>query len=148
MTRIAIDTSLLVYAQLNTDDPKGERAQTLIGRATFDGVMTMQVLGEFLRVVQRSRPDRLAGAIAQVETYADLFATPQTTLEVVTAAAAIARDHKLELWNAVIVSASARAGAEVLLTEDLQDGRVVGGLRVINPFRVENAAAVEALFSI
>jgi predicted nucleic acid-binding protein len=148
MTRVALDSNILVYAELTPDEAKGQRSRALIAAAAADGVIAMQALAELLRVVQRKSADRLEGAIAQVREYLEFFRAPLTTDEVLLAGAAIARDHKLQLWDAVIVAASARAGAEVLLTEDLQDGRVVGGLRVINPFLVENAAAVEALFPI
>jgi predicted nucleic acid-binding protein len=39
-------------------------------------------------------------------------------------------------------------GVTVLLTEDMQDGRTIEGLRLINPFLAANNAAVEALLGI
>jgi predicted nucleic acid-binding protein len=50
--------------------------------------------------------------------------------------AAIARSRRLgfSFWDALIVEAALRAGAGRLLTEDLQDGQEIGGLRVENPF--------------
>ena len=37
------------------------------------------------------------------------------------------------------------AGVTVLLTEDLQDGREIDGLRIANPFNPENLAMVAEL---
>lgn len=37
-------------------------------------------------------------------------------------------------WDALIVEAALAAGADTLLTEDLQHGREIEGLRVHNPF--------------
>jgi predicted nucleic acid-binding protein len=45
------------------------------------------------------------------------------------------QDSRLPYWDALIVETARDAGARVLLTEDLQDGRDFGGLRVRNPFR-------------
>jgi predicted nucleic acid-binding protein len=37
-------------------------------------------------------------------------------------------------WDALIVEAALRGGADRLLSEDMQDGRVVEGMRIENPF--------------
>lgn len=41
----------------------------------------------------------------------------------------------LSCWDALIVAAARIAGCEHLLTEDLQHGSDLDGLRVVNPFR-------------
>jgi len=69
MTRIALDSNLLVYAELEPDTPKGKRAAQLILRTARDGVIPVQVLGEFLRVVQRRFPAGFAEAVKQVDRY-------------------------------------------------------------------------------
>ncbi len=40
----------------------------------------------------------------------------------------------MNFWDALIIGAALRAGAAELVTEDLQDGREFGSLRVRNPF--------------
>ena len=42
----------------------------------------------------------------------------------------------LSCWDALIVAAARTAGCEYLLTEDLQHGAELEGLRVVDPFRV------------
>jgi predicted nucleic acid-binding protein len=49
-------------------------------------------------------------------------------------AVARSREHRLSLWDALIVQAAHSRGCTRLLTEDLQDGRQFGALRVENPF--------------
>lgn len=50
--------------------------------------------------------------------------------------AAIVRSQRMVLsfWDALIVEAALSAGADRLLTEDLQHGQVFESLRVENPF--------------
>jgi predicted nucleic acid-binding protein len=43
-------------------------------------------------------------------------------------------DHRLQYWDALILSASAEAGATLVLSEDMQDGFVWRGLTVVNPY--------------
>jgi predicted nucleic acid-binding protein len=52
----------------------------------------------------------------------------------------------MQFWDCVVCVASAEAGATVLITEDMQDGRTLGGLRLINPFAAANAETIEALW--
>jgi predicted nucleic acid-binding protein len=42
--------------------------------------------------------------------------------------------------------ASAEVGATVLITEDVQDGRILDGLRLINPFAAANAGTIDSLW--
>ncbi len=49
-------------------------------------------------------------------------------------AIAIARRHRIALWDAQIVAAAQRSGCAEVLTEDLDDGAVLAGVRVRDPF--------------
>lgn len=49
-------------------------------------------------------------------------------------AIAIARDHGLSFFDALIVSSALEAGCDRLYSEDLQDGRRFPGLTIVNPF--------------
>ena len=42
--------------------------------------------------------------------------------------------HQLSFWDAMIVVAAAKGGADVLVTEDLNSGQAIEGVRVNNPF--------------
>jgi len=50
----------------------------------------------------------------------------------------LAEEHTVNFWDALIVEAALRAGATELVTEDLQDGREFGALRVRNPFKTQS----------
>lgn len=47
----------------------------------------------------------------------------------------ISRRYQLRIYHANILAAAEQAGCEVVYSEDLQGGMVVGGLRIENPFR-------------
>jgi predicted nucleic acid-binding protein len=147
MARVALDSSILVYAELEPETDKGQRAADLITRAARDGVIPVQALGEFLRVVQRRAPAAFADAVRQAEIYRAVFLTPPTTDDVMAAAAELAAAHGLRMWDAVICAAAERGGARAVLTEDLQDGRILQGMRLINPFNAANDPAINALLT-
>ena len=147
MTRVALDSNILIYAEIEPDTEKGMRAADLILRVARDGVLPAQVLGEFLRFVQRRVPDSFDEATRQARLYRSVFITPPTTDAIIDTASALARAHGLQLWDCVICAASADARAKVLLTEDMQDGRILDGLRLINPFAEANAMTIDDLLA-
>jgi predicted nucleic acid-binding protein len=145
VTRVALDSNVLIYAELEPESEKGRGAATLILRAARDGVISAQVLGEYLRFVQRRVPAVFGQAVRQAAIYQAAFLTPPTTHVTIAKASEMARAHGLQLWDCVVCAASIEAGAKVLLTEDMQDGRMIDGLRLINPFAAGNVEAVDAL---
>ena len=58
--------------------------------------------------------------------------------EVFVEAAELALVRRLQLWDSVICVVSSHSGAKLLLSEDLQDGGMIGDVRVINPFNAAN----------
>ncbi len=135
MTRVALDSNILIYAEIEPDSEKGKRSADLILRSARDGVIPAQVLGEFLRFVQRRFPAAFDDALRQAQLYQSVFLTPPTTDSIINTASKLARAHRLQLWDCVVCAASAGAHAKVLLTEDMQDGRTLDGLAPHEPLR-------------
>ena len=147
MTRVAIDSNVLIYAELEPDSAKGARSAGLILEIARNGVIAVQVLGEYLRFIQRRAPSSFEDAIRQASLYQSVFITPPTTDAIVIRAAELARAHRMQLWDCVVCAASQQAGAKALLTEDMQDGRDLDGLLLVNPFRAGNAKKIDALLA-
>jgi predicted nucleic acid-binding protein len=124
------DTNILVYAQ--QVDGKGDRARALLAGG---GKLSVQVLNEFTAVSRRKqRRDwgEIDEAVADVLTMVD---PPQAlTLDLHQSARALARDHQLSFYDALIVASAIEAGCDTLFSEDMQHGRSIGGLAIVNPF--------------
>jgi predicted nucleic acid-binding protein len=129
------DTNLLVYAQQK--GPKADRARALFAGG---GKLSVQVLNEFTAVSRRKQQRdwrEIAEAISDVLALVD---PPLTlTLDLHAAARALAEDHQLSFYDALIVASAIEAGCDVLYSEDMQHGRTIGGLAIVNPF-LESAA--------
>ena len=50
------------------------------------------------------------------------------------AALALAGNNGLGFYDALILAAALEAGCDILLSEDLQAGRRIGSLAIVNPF--------------
>ena len=44
-------------------------------------------------------------------------------------------DDQVSFWDGLIIDAAYSSGAEILYTEDLNQGQILGGVRVVNPFK-------------
>jgi predicted nucleic acid-binding protein len=130
-----LDTNVLVYAVDAGEPAKRARALELLGpESEFDAlVCSVQVLGEFFNAGRRKLGMNVEDARAGVERYAAL-ARVFIDRELVTVAIALCAEKSISYWDALIVAAAARAGATTLLTEDLNDGEEMLGVRIVNPF--------------
>jgi len=43
-------------------------------------------------------------------------------------------EHQVSYWDAMIIEAAASSGCTVLLTENLNAGAVIRGVKIVNPF--------------
>jgi predicted nucleic acid-binding protein len=99
------------------------------------GQLSTQVLHEFYAVPTRRlatppHPEIARAEIRQLEAWEPVPLSPAVRER----ACRIEDRHRLSCWDALIVAAAADAGCGLLLTEDLQDGRVYEGVTVMNPF--------------
>ena len=125
-----LDTNVLIYAQ--SADAKADAARDAIFAG---GVISVQVLNEFAAVLRRKlRRDSPAIAAAVADLRASLDPVRPIGVETHEAALALARDHGFGFYDALIVASAMEAGCDRLLTEDLQSGRRIGRLVVVNPF--------------
>lgn len=134
--RAFVDTNVWVYAADGADLAKQAQAAALLSDPERSLVTSAQVLGEFLTVVTRklARPVPVDTAIAMVERMCRL---PVAAIDADLVRSAIAgmTSWRIAYWDALVVAAASASGCETLLTEDLADGALYGGVRVENPFR-------------
>jgi predicted nucleic acid-binding protein len=102
-------------------------------------VVSPQVLQEYF--VAATRKLKLDAHVARrnVELFGR-FEVANAGSEDVLAAVDLHLLHRISFWDALILQTAKQKNCAVLLTEDLQDGRVFDGVEVVNPFRALTAA--------
>jgi predicted nucleic acid-binding protein len=144
---IGFDTNVLVYATAARADDKVSRARDLLARAmrAATGVLLLQSLAEFSNVAIRKAkiPAQDIGRILQAWC-AVLPIQPADDSDLFTALEAV-RAHRLAFWDAMLWASADRAGVRHMLTEDFQDGFVLGDVTFINPFIRKNDQLIEKL---
>lgn len=129
--RLFIDTNVVLYL-LSADERKANVAEALLADG---GLVSVQVLNEAASVCLRKLKLPWSEVRELLDAVKACCEVLPLTLSVHEQALHLAERYRLSLYDALICAAAHDAGAEVLYTEDLQDGLMLDGLTVCNPFR-------------
>ena len=146
MITVALDTNVLAYAEGVNDTAKKAVALTLLDALPPESTLIpVQSLGELFSVLVRKAGRTRARAQRTVLSWGDAFPLIETSPRVVLMAMNLAADHRLSVWDSVILAAAADARCRLLLSEDLQDGFTWSGVTVTNPFSEPRHPLLDAL---
>ncbi len=132
-----VDSNVLVYAHDRSEPHKQAIAQALLEElwAARTGRLSTQILQEFYVVATRKfDPPMSRAAAREIIALYGTWPLVQIDVPLMLAASELEQAQVLSFWDALVVEAARRAGAARLVTEDLQDGRTVAGVRIENPF--------------
>jgi predicted nucleic acid-binding protein len=133
---VFVDTNILVYAHDADAGVKRERAVEKLRELweTDAGRLSVQALQEFYVNVTKKLTTRVARSVARevVSIYGTWIREP-TTAETILRATDVAELAQISFWDALIVAAAEQVGATQLLSEDLNDGQFIVGIKVVNP---------------
>ena len=134
---IFVDTNALIYPLDPRNAAKQQAAQSGLARCWQErsGRVSTQVLNEFYVNLVGIKGDELrVRARAEIR---HLMAWHPCAIDAIMLETAwgIADDTSISHWDALIVAAALHQGCETLLSEDLQHGQTIEGVRVVNPFR-------------
>ena len=126
------DTNILLYL-LSADADEADRAERELSAG---GVISVQVLNEFVHVARRKLNMTLQEIRTVLATVRALCAVVSLDLEVHALAMDLAERYGIGIFDANILSAALHAGCVEVVSDDLQDGMFVDGrMRIRNPFR-------------
>jgi predicted nucleic acid-binding protein len=135
--RIFVDTNVFVYAKQAGETARQPLAARWLERLWEDqnGRTSVQVLNEYYTTMTRKIKPALAPAEAWDDVKSLIAWNPQSMdLELLHRGREIEQRYRLSWWDSLIVAAAQLQSCVLLLTEDLQDRSVFGGVTVRNPF--------------
>lgn len=133
------DTNVLVYAFDASSPKKRNTSRALLGEGIRNGELCLswQVIQEFANVAlhkfERPMP------VEELKDLMDNVLFPHCDVYPSQALYARALDihakTQYRFYDSLIVAGAVEAGVEILYSEDLQDGRRIDSVRIVNPFR-------------
>jgi predicted nucleic acid-binding protein len=144
---VSFDTNVLVYATAPAPVAKGGRARDVIARGMRAGesVLLLQTLAEFSNVAIRKGGIPVDDVRTTIDSWRAVLPVQAAEEGDLPAALDAVKTHKLAFWDAILWAAARRVGVRCLLTEDLQDGFELDGVRFVNPFSPANDRLIDEL---
>ena len=135
-----LDTNVLVYAIAADDTRRSPVAQKLLRSLMVSRLLrtSTQVLQELYVTLTRKgkmplTPDAALRYIDQIAAWP----VAMTDFKAVRRAIELSSGSMISFWDALIVVAAESSGARTLYSEDLQAGRELLGVRIVNPFQID-----------
>jgi predicted nucleic acid-binding protein len=132
---VFFDSNILIYSDDKRYPQKQRTAQSLIRshRVNRTGVVSLQTLQEYFRNTTRKLGLDPATARRKVEIFSR-FHLVEPVLNDVFSAIDLHRLHQISYWDAMVVHCAKKSGCQTVLTEDLNNGQMIDGVRIVNPF--------------
>jgi predicted nucleic acid-binding protein len=136
LARAFFDSNILIYADDRGEPEKQRIARELIERyfSVGYGIVSVQVLQEYFNTLTRKLKADPSLTRLKVERLSK-FVASVTMPEDVLLAIDVFRLHGLSFWDSMIVRSAKQAECKILFSEDMQDGRIIDGLQIVNPFK-------------
>ena len=130
---VFFDSNVLLY----TLDAGAYRQEQAITALRQGGTISVQVLNEVVNAARRKFKLSWSETAKAVTAMRAFCRGPvPLTLQIHERAVELAMHHSFSIYDALIVASALEAKCDVLLSEDMQDGRLIDGrLRIQNPFR-------------
>jgi predicted nucleic acid-binding protein len=146
---IAFDTNILIYSVSSDDvtDRHLKSVDLIEAAAPIGGVVPLQVIGEFLNVCRRKKVISPQSALKRADEFLGGFDCPETGSMDLLEAFDLTKRNMLPYFDALIITVAKRAGATLLLSEDMQDRQEIDGLKIVNPFVAANETLLADYFA-
>jgi predicted nucleic acid-binding protein len=134
---VLVDTSILVYARDAGEPAKQPRASEILRLLweTRAGRVSTQVLQEYYVTVTRKLRPGLPVADARADVTALEAWRPHAPGTATFRRAWEVEDrYGFSWWDSLVIASALDTGSGILISEDLQHGQTISGLRILNPF--------------
>jgi predicted nucleic acid-binding protein len=133
-----LDTNILIYAVDGAFPAKQQIAVQLVRQAIMSGrgIISIQVVQEFLNAARRKfkQPMTIEECRGHIRNVLEPLCAYLPSISTMDRALLVIEETGFSLYDALIVTAAIESGCHTLLTEDLQHGRKIQGLTIVNPF--------------
>jgi predicted nucleic acid-binding protein len=134
--RTFVDTNVLIYAHDVDAKSKHGVAKSILRELweEHSGVLSTQVLQEFYVNVTRKIQHPISKESARLVVSSYVIWCGETTHTEVSTAFRIEDEYRIGFWDALIVASALKSRANRILSEDLNAGQTIAGIRIENPF--------------
>ena len=135
--KVFIDTNFLIYLFSDDESLKREKCEFLISDKLLDNIIvwSTQVIQEFYSVLTRKLGKEPLQVKKSIMTLKD-FQLVTNDYNIILSAVDIQVLNNLTFWDSLILAAAASSNCSFLLSEDLNHGQIINGVKILNPFEL------------
>ena len=135
-TKVFFDSNILIYFADGADPQKQQIAENLIKNAVINdtGVISTQSLQEFFAATTRKLLCTKEKAKEYIENFSESFTVEQVSVPLILKAINISIKNQFSFWDSLILAAAIQTGCIICYSEDLTNGQIVDGVKILNPF--------------
>jgi predicted nucleic acid-binding protein len=136
MSKVFLDTNILIYSLDSSDAGKRKKSRRLIKSLTGEnsGVISTQLMQVFYVAATAklgADPLLIKDILRSLERFETIMVSPALIKEAIDCSII----NRVSFWNALIVVSAESAQCENLWTEDLNHGQIIRGVRIENPLK-------------
>jgi predicted nucleic acid-binding protein len=135
--KVFLDTNIIVYAHDFSSGGKHAVAKEIMDYLweSRKGVTSVQVLQEFFVCVTKKivKPILIKNARMVLE-YLSNWEVIVNDKYITLKAIDLQERYRFSFWDSLVIQAAIQSQARLLFSEDLPDGQVIMGLKILNPF--------------
>ena len=133
-----LDTNILIYALDEANPTKQQIAAQLVREAIVSGrgIISIQVVQEFLNVARSKfkQPMTIEQCRGHILNVLGPLCAQFPSMSTIDSALLLAEETGFHFYDSLILASAIESSCHTLLTEDLQHGRKIGTLTILNPF--------------
>ncbi|MBI4690053.1 MAG: PIN domain-containing protein [Nitrospirae bacterium] len=134
ISRIFVDTNILIYAYSETEPKKKEMVLSLLGHEMV--CLSTQVISEFIWVMNGKFNIDMKSLKVITDNLFEIYTVFRINNSTIVKAIDTALQFHFSYWDSLIVASAIESNCRVLYTEDLQHGQIINSnLSVLNPFK-------------
>ncbi|MCQ2241697.1 PIN domain-containing protein [Treponema sp.] len=134
--KVFFDSNIFVYTGDSSNPEKSEIAKKLLESVANEGngIISTQNLQEFYNASTKKLHRDKNTVKLDIEDYSSIFPVVQVSIPIILKAIDIQIKYQLGFYDSLIISTASYENCVVCYSEDLTDGQIVDGVKVINPF--------------
>ena len=135
-SKVFFDSNVLIYVVDDRDSVKQKKAIEIITKSidSENGTISTQSLQEFYNATTKKLLCTPEKAKEYAKNFASSFDVQQISPDMIFNAIDISTANKISFWDSLIVSAAQDSGCVIVYSEDLNDGQIINGVKILNPF--------------
>lgn len=133
--KIFLDTNLFVYSMDKYNPEKMVKSRSILKKTIkeYNAAISTQVMQEFYVTATKklqSDPITVKNILRQIENFEIINTSPELIYEAIDCSIL----NQISFWDALIIAAAESAKCEEIWTEDLNEGQIIRGVKIVNPF--------------